>query len=152
LVLKKPELFELLMSGIALDDPLVAMRSADAAEKITRDHPEWLTPYKQTLLDKYSCITQAEVRWHVVAMLPRLPLNNAERRQAFNLALNFTQDRSSIVRTMAMQALYELAMGDQKLRRYAHKQIENLCTSGTAAMKARGRKLLEHINRGCCKR
>jgi hypothetical protein len=142
MVLAQPELFGVLMSGIALDDPLVAMRCADAAEKITAQHPEWLTPYKRTLIADYSRLEQAEVRWHVAAMLPRLPLNKAERRQVFQLLLTYTNHRSSIVKTMAMQALFDLALHDAELQSLARQHIEELCITGTAAMKARGRKLL----------
>jgi hypothetical protein len=146
MVLAQPELFAVLMSGIALDDPLVAMRCADAAEKITVQHSEWLAPYKRTLIVDYSRIAQAEVRWHVAAMLPRLPLNKAERRQVFALLLTYTNDHSSIVKTMAMQALFDLALHDAELQPLVRQHIEELCITGTAAMKARGRKLLARLS------
>ena len=40
-VLKKPALFEVLFDGLAVDDPLIRMRAADAIEKISRKHPEY---------------------------------------------------------------------------------------------------------------
>ena len=71
LVLEQHELFEVLMAGIGLPDPLVRMRCADAAEKITVLHPEYLRPHKHTLIEDYSRIEQQEVRWHIAAMLAR---------------------------------------------------------------------------------
>ncbi len=41
-VLKEPGLFDALFSGLFADDPLIRMRSADAAEKVTAVHPEYL--------------------------------------------------------------------------------------------------------------
>ncbi|MEQ1668894.1 MAG: DUF6157 family protein [Sulfuriferula sp.] len=141
-VLEKPELFDVLMSGMKLDDPLVAMRCADAAEKITVLHPEYLRPYKRALIDDYSRIEQKEVRWHIAAMLPRLPLTAKEQQRVIDILLTYTHDRSSIVKTLAMQALADLAWRDEKLKPLMRRHIEELMFIGTPAMKARGKKLL----------
>jgi hypothetical protein len=145
LVLDEPELFKVLIDGMKLEHPLVAMRCADAAEKVTVLHPEYLQPYRRMLIDELSKAEQKEVRWHVAAMLPRLPLNKAERHRVFNLLLAYTNDRSSIVKTLAMQGLFDLSLGDEKLQPLARQHIEELCITGTAAMKARGRKLLGRL-------
>ncbi|NOU22290.1 MAG: ACT domain-containing protein, partial [Methyloglobulus sp.] len=70
LVSDQPELFEVLIAGINDPDSLVSMRCADAAEKVTARHPEYLLPFKHTLIEELSRIRQKEVRWHVAAMLP----------------------------------------------------------------------------------
>jgi hypothetical protein len=142
LVLEKPGLFRVLIEGMMLDDPLVRMRCADAAEKITVRHPECLKPYKRVFLEELSGVKQQEVRWHVAAMLARLPLTAKERRPVMQMLLSYTNDRSSIVRTMAMQALADIALRDEALLPAVCRHIEELCVVGTPAMKARGRKLL----------
>lgn len=76
MVLKEPELFDALFSGLLADDPVIRMRSADAAEKSTAVHPECLEPYKTTLLEVLAEVEQAEVCWHVAPMLARLPLSD----------------------------------------------------------------------------
>ncbi|NOT99360.1 MAG: hypothetical protein HOO97_09770 [Sideroxydans sp.] len=138
LVLEKPESFDVLMSGMKLDDPLVAMRCADAAEKITVLHPEYLQPYKRVLIDELSKVEQKEVRWHVAAMLPRLPLTSKEQQRVIEILLAYTNDRSSIVKTLAMQALADLALRDVKLKPLVLKHIEEMMVIGTPAMRARG--------------
>jgi hypothetical protein len=40
-------LFPELIAGLWSDDPLVRMRAADAAEKVTRGNHEILQPYKK---------------------------------------------------------------------------------------------------------
>lgn len=142
LVLGKPELFDVLMSGMLLADPLIRMRCADAAEKITVKHPEYLLPYKHLLINDLSQVEQQEVRWHVAAMLARLPLNEIEQKRVVEILLSYTNDRSSIVKTFSMQALADLAMRDNKLKPLVRQHIEELSVTGTPAMRARGKCLL----------
>lgn len=145
LVLKKPELFDVLMSGISFGDQLVAMRSADAAEKITVQHPEYLQPYKRVMIEELSKVAQKEVRWHIAAMLPRLPLTAKEQQRVVEILLGYTNDRSSIVKTLAMQALADLAMQDGKLKLLVRRHIEELIVIGTPAMRARGKHILSEL-------
>src|SRR5271154_6453980 len=49
-VTKNPRLFPQLIAGLWSDDPLVRMRAADATEKVTRENPKFLPPYKKDLL------------------------------------------------------------------------------------------------------
>jgi hypothetical protein len=147
MILKEPELFDALFSGLFADDPMIRMRSADAAEKVTADHPEYLAPYKKTLLKSLAKVEQAEVRWHVAPMLARLSLSKSEQGAVINVLTGYMNDKSSIVRTMAMQALYDLAERYEALRTVALLHINELVTIGTPAMKARGKKLLAKLNR-----
>jgi hypothetical protein len=48
---------------------------------------------------------QAEVRWHVAQMIPRLALSAAEREIAFVLLVGYRGDKSSILRTPALQVI-----------------------------------------------
>lgn len=147
MVLKEPGLFDALFSGLLTDDPVIRMRSADAAEKVTAIHPEYLVPYKKTLLKSLAKVEQAEVRWHVASMLARLPLSRSEQAAVINVLTGYMNDRSSIVRTMAMQALYDLAERFERMRPIALLHIKELVAIGTPAMKARGKKLLTKLNR-----
>ncbi len=145
-VLAEPSLFGVLIAGMQNDDPLIRMRAADAAEKITVEHPEYLQPHKKTLIDKISVISQQEVRWHLVQMFPRLEVSAAERRQIFDILLSFLDDKSKIVQTFSLQAMTDLAMLDNTLR---HRVIEILrikINVGSPAVSGRAKKLLKQIN------
>src|SRR5215472_10461360 len=50
LVSRNSKLFPRLFAGFWSDDPLVRMRAADAAEKVTRAAPKLLQRYKEELL------------------------------------------------------------------------------------------------------
>jgi hypothetical protein len=123
------------------------MRCADAAEKVTAVHLEYLAPYKHSVLKSLAKVEQAEVRWHVALMLARLPLSASEQTEVINLLTVYMNDRSSIVKTFAMQALYDLAVRYEALRPVALIHIKELIAIGTPAMKARGKKLLANLNR-----
>lgn len=146
-VLREPALFDVLMAGMLLDDPLIRMRCADAAEKITARHPEYLVPHKAVLIRTLAKIEQPEMQWHVAPMLARLALTAAEQRTVVNILLAHTNSRSSIVKTFAMQALFDIAVRHHELRPVVRRHIEELTRIGTPAMKARGRKLLDQLNR-----
>jgi hypothetical protein len=60
--------FPELIRGLWSEDPLVRMRAADAAEKITRSSPDLLRPHKRELLGLMVEAKQQELRWHLAAM------------------------------------------------------------------------------------
>lgn len=88
------------------------MRAADAAEKVTRKHPELLKPYKKELLGLMSEAQEQELRWHLAAMVPRLVLSAKEQQAAMSTLISYLEDRSSIVKTFALQGLADLAQAE----------------------------------------
>jgi hypothetical protein len=103
-VLGSAVLFEELVDGLLVDDPIIRMRSADAVEKITIVKPEWLTPHKKILIRLAGDSNQQEVRWHMAQILPRLRLNPAERKTIVEILYAYLDDKSKIVVTFALQA------------------------------------------------
>lgn len=146
-VSKDPKLFPKLIAGLWSPDPLVRMRAADAAEKVTRKNPALLTPYKKELLGLMTEATQQELRWHLAVMVPRVPLNATERQLAISALNTYLEDRSSIVKTFALQGLADLAQSDPDVRPEVKDILREATRNGTPAMKARGRKLLLRLER-----
>jgi HEAT repeat protein len=138
-----PDLIECLLSG----DPIVRMRAADAAEKISVKKPELFQPFKVELLGLANETIQAELRWHLAMMLPRLPLTAAERERARSTLQRYLTDRSSIVKTFALQGMAELAEDDTSSEAEMIDLLEKACRTGTPAMKARSRKLLKQFQK-----
>ncbi len=147
LIREQPERFGELILCLWSDDPIVRMRGADAAEKVSALRPELLAPFKAELLGLLLEADQQEMRWHLAQMIPRIPLNSAERRRATAALRSFLSDDSSIVKTCAMQALADLARPDSRSRSAVAALIEELVHTGTPAMRARGRKLLKQLRR-----
>jgi hypothetical protein len=142
MVSQDPGLFPRLIAGLWSDDPLVRMRAADATEKFTRENHEFLKPYKKELLGLMAETKQQELRWHLAAMIPRLPLNARERQLAVSSMDSYLEDRSSIVKTSALQGLADLAQHDSSLRPKVVELLRESTRNGTPAMRARSRKLL----------
>jgi len=146
-VLDTPILFKAVFDGMLDDDPVVRMRSADAVEKITVKHPEYLQPHKTKLIQEVARIAQQEVRWHVAQMFPRLVVSEKERAVIVEILFEYLHDKSRIARTFSMEALAVFAEGDTSIRSRVVPLLEELTRKGSPAMKSRGRRLLERLNR-----
>jgi hypothetical protein len=146
-VLARPAYFRHVFEGLAAEDAVVRMRAADAVEKICAQRPELLGPYKSRLLAIAGSSDQQEIRWHAALLMPRLELTAKERTVALDILFDYLRDKSSIVKTLAMQAVWDLAATDSKLKAQIVPLIEELTLVGTAAMRARGRKLLSQRKR-----
>lgn len=141
-VLAEPQLFEVVFEAMLAGDPVIRLRAADAAEKITATRPELLQPHKRRLLSTVAAQPQQEVRWHVAQMLPRLQLTRRERAAAVERLFEYLDDESRIVKTCAMQALADLSADDEGLRRRVVPLLRQLTETGSPAMRSRGRRLL----------
>jgi hypothetical protein len=136
-------LFKQAVAAMMDPNPIIRMRAADAVEKASALHPLLLQPHKHIILERIAAIPQQEVRWHVAQILPRLRLTPKERDHAVSILFDYLEDKSSIVKTFSMQALFDLAQHDSLLRKRVVPILQFLATNGTPAMRARGRKLLK---------
>lgn len=132
------ELVELLWDS----DAVVQMRAADCLEKLSLEPQFDLRSYSAELLGLMAESSQQEVRWHLALMAPRLRLSAAEIRRAVAILEGYLEDRSSIVKTCAMQGLWELSLQDSGLRSQVLELVRQAARNGTAAMRARARKLM----------
>ena len=144
-VLRDPGLFSILVEGLDADDAIVRMRAADAMEKITAVRAEYLVPCKKLLIALAAISREKEIRWHLAQMLPRLKLNRVERQHVVGILMEYFDDSSSIVKTLAMQALADIARQTPALRQPVLLHLKELTLIGTPAMKARGRKLCAEL-------
>lgn len=140
-------LFDALVDGIDDPDPVIRMRCADAAEKVSARRPGWLVSHRARLLDLLAGDRQPEVRWHVAPMVARLPLSTGERRRANAVLAGYLKDRSAIVRVHALQALADLAPGDAAQVASLLATLRGLAAAGPPSVRARARKLVTVLAR-----
>jgi hypothetical protein len=145
IVSKETSLFARLIAGMWDDDDVVKIRAADAAEKVSRERPKLLLPFKGELLGLMGETEQQELRWHLAAMIPRMDLEPRERALAMRHLRGYLEDRSSIVKTYALEGIWELSREDPNARAEAVEILREAVRTGTAAMKARSRKILARI-------
>jgi hypothetical protein len=139
------KLFAKLLAGLCCAEPLVPMRAADAAEKVTRKHREFLQPYKDQLLGLMVEAQEQELRWHLAVLAPRRELNARERQVAISSLHRYLEDHSSIVKTFALQGLVDIARNEPDIRPKVIDILHQATRDGTPAMKARSRKLLRQL-------
>ncbi len=147
-ILADPSDFAELFQGLSHKDEVIRMRAADAIEKISRQNPEFIEPFKAEFMYEISQIEQQEVRWHWAQIVPRLQLKREERQQVVDVLISFLDDPSKIVNTFAMQSLADLTLEDPDLRPTVLPILEKKTASGSPAMKSRGRKLLRLLGDG----
>jgi len=145
IIRRQPRRVGELVTALSDVDAVVRMRAADALEKASAVHPELLRPHVLTLLRLAGRAKQQELRWHLAQMLPRLPLGVQQRRQAVKLLGAYLRDRSSIVRTFAMQALADISLTYPAVRPAVLRRLRRLTATGTPAMRARGRRLVAQL-------
>jgi hypothetical protein len=125
------------------DDPRVRMRSADAAEKVSRVRPDLLQPCLDVLIRLAATSTQAELRWHLAQMLPRLELSGERRTAVMEHMLGYLEDESRIVRAFALEALCRLAhMAGPQVRRALRQRLAPFERTGSPAVRAKARRFL----------
>ena len=142
LVARRPQQAAELVACLWDPDPRICMRAADALEKASREKPALLQAHKTELLGLLADAVQQEVRWHLALIVPRLRLTAPECRRAAKILRTYLEDRSSIVKTFAMQGLADLALTDPALRPMVTELTRVLSQTGTPAMRARGRTIL----------
>src|SRR5260370_9790393 len=145
LVSRQLKRFPELLKCLWVENPVIRMRAGGTAEKVTLAHPELLNPHKQELLGLLVEAEQIELRWHLALLVPRLKLSGQEKARAAAAFERYLEDRSSIVKAFALQRLAHLVRQSARLRELARRTIEESLRTGTAAMKARARKLLKEL-------
>ena len=120
-VLANPRFFKEIFQGITNTDPLIRMRAADIAEKVSKQHPEYLQPFKWQLINEIVKISQQEVRWHAAQMFSYLSFTPRERNRVAKILLSWIEnEKSNIVRVMSLQTLADFARQDGKIKKQSY--------------------------------
>jgi len=145
LIERRPKTTSFLVGCLWDEDSRVCMRAADALEKISRKQTFLLKPHTASLLGLLAETTQQEMKWHLAVVLPRLQLTDSECHRVADILQSYLADKSSIVKTFAMQGLVDLTGQCASLHPSVIDLIRTLTRTGTPAMRARGRKLLQKL-------
>ena len=147
-VLENPRLARQLIECLWDEDEGVAGRAADALETVAAELPQIVARYKDALLGLLVESRSIKLRWHLGLIVTGLKLTRPECRRVAEALNSWLDDRSSIVKTCAMQGLAELTLQDPSLKDEVLDLLRILARSGTAAMRARGRILIEQLEKG----
>jgi len=147
-----PRLVELLWD----DDAAVSNRAADVLERIMREASPALKraveAYTEELIGFLGEAGAAKLRWNLALTIPRLTLTGAQCRRVADTLNGWLDDRSSVVKTSALHGLADLARRETSLIADVLDLLRMAERSGTPAMRARSRILLNELERGQRKR
>ncbi len=146
LILAQPKKTSKLIEYLWDEDPGVANRAADALERASYHQPSLPAPWKDSLLGLLAEAERNKLRWNLALIVPRLTLTASECRRVASVLRTYLEDKSSIVKTCAMQGLAELTRQDSALLLEVLDLLRILARSGTPAMRARGRILLKKLD------
>lgn len=140
--------FDELFSLLFHHERPVVMRAADAVEKITRKHPEFLETHKLQLIAVLKSADHKELKWHVAQLVPRLPLDNEELKTVWNVLSYWllNKNESKIVRVNALQGLYDLSVIHPDLKVRMEDIISEIEHEMIPSLQARLRKLKNPVN------
>ncbi len=145
-ILRNPSLFTEVFEGMLYDDPRVRMRSADALEKVSSKHPEYLQPFRKRLINEVSKIQQQEVRWHVAQMFSYLKLDEVERDTVMQILFSYIDEsKSNIVKVFSLQTLAKLAEQDSNKKTVLMKKLKEIMKIGSPAVVNRCNKLIKKL-------
>lgn len=133
------KLFKLMFSN----DRLVAMRSADAVEKITKSRPEYLAKHKAEIIQLCTRASNKELQWHLALLISRLSFTPGELKMAWELLLNWAMNTSNskIVRANALTGLSALTQQDEALKIPLYKLFTDIAEEKIPSLNARIRKI-----------
>ena len=135
--------FDVLFNFLYSDNRLVVMRAADAIEKITIKHADYLCVHKEEILMFCKCATNIEFKWHLALILPRLPFLGNEYTYVLETLSSWLLDpkESKIVRANSMQALFELSKQDLETKEKLDNILNKVEKENVPSLIARIRKI-----------
>jgi hypothetical protein len=143
------ESFETLFKLLFSNDRAVAMRAADAIEKVSRTRPEFLQGHQEELLNLLKGATNNELKWHLAQIICRIDLSPDDLRNVWNL-LNYwatNPNEAKSVRVHALQGLYDLALKSEGAgwRESFKRTLSSAVRQRIPSLAARARKLLTNL-------
>ncbi len=152
LVRAQPRRAERLLELLWDDDAGVASRAADVLERLSYDASPALrrvfAGFKESLIGLLPEARFIKLRWNLAFAVPRLELTRAEARRVAAALEGYLGDRSSIVKTAALQGLADLTRHDPARLPEVVELLQIEGRSGTPAMRARSRILLKRLAPG----
>lgn len=109
--------FDELFKYLFHEDRIVVMHAADAIEKITIEHPEYLGKHKKKFLELFDAAKNKELKWHLALMMPRLQLSSTESEYIWKTLIAWARDKtnSRLVRVGAVQGLFKMTQQNDAL-------------------------------------
>ncbi len=135
--------FDELFDFLSAADRLIAMRAADAVEKITRQRSDYLTEHKVQFIDLLANAKQKEFKWHLAQLASRFDFSGSELATVWQQLQYWLTDskESKIVRVNALQALFDLSRDNGYYQKQFAAIVGQIKTDAAPSIAARLKKL-----------
>ena len=142
-LLKNQSDFDTLFRYLHSDDRLIAMRAADAVEKISRKRTDFLQNHRKELVAFLQIAENKELKWHLAQLASRLVLPDMEIERVWTVLSNWAKNEkeSKIVRVNALQSLYDLSQSHIHLKNDFKRIIQEIEIENIPSLNARISKL-----------
>ena len=140
--LQYPDVLAELVAAAQDKRAVVSIRAANALKKVQQEQPDLLVPFTRKILRSALECEDLRTRWNLTRVVGRLPLRGRDRALGIELMFEALRSESGFLRTFAMQGLVDFSADDAALRLRVRPIVEQFAENGTAAMRARARKLL----------
>lgn len=129
----------------------LAMKAADAAEKISREKPGWVNGFKSQLLTHLNNKEHKELLWHVLQLLRLCDFSSAEATDLQPSIRELIESYpSNIVKAESAEFLFYLSLKNPVLGSEVRSYLDDLLhdEQSPPALKSRIRKILskKHLN------
>ena len=118
---------------------LIAQRAVDLMEKLARDHPQWIEPYKKTFIGPLADSDKWEVRLQIVRALPLFRWTPAQMKRVEAILLENVTFPQTFVRAWALDSLATLAARRKRLAPIVERHLYEFERSSSKALRARAR-------------
>ena len=145
--IKDQKAFDGLFECLFHKERIIVMRAADAVEKITITHPEFLAKHEKEIFQLCASAKNKELKWHLAQLIPRLSLNKKETANAWELLMAWSLDKnnSRIVRVNSLQALFELAIKENIFTTDLEDLLVKLSAENIPSINARVKKIRDRM-------
>lgn len=145
---KNQNSFNQLFRFLFHNNRLVVMRCADAIEKITRTHPQYLTPHSKQVIQLCGQAKNKELKWHLALLIARLYLKGDEFTIGWDILTNWACDKtnSRIVRVNSLQGLAEMTRQEKSLLKSFNLVLHKLENENIPSINARIKKIRKQMD------
>lgn len=126
------------------DDEVVRLRVSNAMKRVCKEHPDWLVPLLDGLLNDVAAIEQASTQWTLASLFGSLEasMTKDQRKKAEAILRNNLRNWDDwIVLNTTMETLGRWAASDAKLKRWLMPHLERLKSDGRRSVSGRAAKI-----------
>jgi hypothetical protein len=149
LVLKKPELFDELVTIYLRNEEPVSRRAVWVVDTVAEKLPELLEPYLESIAEALPNFEHDGLKRVSLRMLCRSPLPQKYLGELMNICFDWlvAPKESVAVKVYAMEILYRISQTEPELKKELADSIEWRIAEGTPGFKNRGLKTLKKLHK-----